>query len=161
MITKEKIKNGFKNHIISIESEFGGCISLCCRIGEYAFYFLGFDDEGLTCDTYWKTYTLENTVEMIYKILKDIHHQWMSFARNAERFFCAEHKAKGLLQNHGFATVPFLELLGFDPVKTPEKYCGGLQHEKMETMDLRSIADRFESSACRVCFRSGERSNRA
>lgn len=72
MITKEKIKNGFKNHIISIESEFGGCISLCCRIGEYAFYFLGFDDEGLTCDTYWKTYTLENTVEMIYKILKDI-----------------------------------------------------------------------------------------
>ena len=74
MITKEKIKNGFKNHIISIESEFGGCISLCCRIGEYAFYFLGFDAEGLTCDTYSKTYTLENTVAMIYKILKDIQY---------------------------------------------------------------------------------------
>lgn len=71
MITKEKIRNGFKNHIISIESKFGGCISLCCRIGEYAFYFLDFEGEALTRDTYWKKHTLEKTVEMIYKILKD------------------------------------------------------------------------------------------
>ena len=71
MITKEKIRNGFENHIISIESEFGGCISLCCRIGECAFYFLDFEGEALTCDTYWKKYTLEKTVEMIYTILKD------------------------------------------------------------------------------------------
>ena len=71
MITKEKIRNGFKHRITSIESEFEGCISLCCRIGECAFYFLDIEGEALTCDTYWKKYTLEKTVEMIYKMLKD------------------------------------------------------------------------------------------
>ena len=33
MITKEMIRNGFKENLISLENEYGGCIGLCCRIG--------------------------------------------------------------------------------------------------------------------------------
>ena len=44
MITREMIQNGFDNGSISIEDEFGGCISLCCRIADNAFYFAGMED---------------------------------------------------------------------------------------------------------------------
>ena len=42
MITRDMIKNGFENGTISIEEEYSGCLGICCKIGEMAFYFLGY-----------------------------------------------------------------------------------------------------------------------
>ena len=72
MITREMIRNGFERNIISIENEFEGCINICCRIGDNAFYFVGGEDENLTVDEYWQSYTMDMTVDMIYDIVKDI-----------------------------------------------------------------------------------------
>ena len=71
MITKEMIKAGFESDIISIKDEFGGCISICCKIGDNAFYFVGMEDEDLTVEEYWKSYTMDMTIDMLYDILKD------------------------------------------------------------------------------------------
>ena len=72
MITREMIKNGFENNLISIEDEYNGCISLCCRIGDEAFYFVGMEDSDLSTDEYWQSYTLDMTIDMLYDILKDV-----------------------------------------------------------------------------------------
>ena len=72
MITKEMIRKGFERNIISIENEFGGCINICCKIGDIAFYFVGMEDENLTVEEYWKSYTMDMTIDMLYEILKDV-----------------------------------------------------------------------------------------
>jgi len=72
MITKEMIRKGFERNIISIENEFGGCINICCKIGDNAFYFVGMEDENLTVEEYWKSYTMDMTIDMLYEILKDV-----------------------------------------------------------------------------------------
>lgn len=72
MITKEMIRKGFEQNIISIENEFCGCINICCKIGDNAFYFIGMEDENLTVEEYWKSYTMDMTIEMLYEILKDV-----------------------------------------------------------------------------------------
>ena len=72
MITKEMIRKGFERKIISIEDAFEGCISLCCVIGDSAFYFIGSEDEDLTAEEYWKAYTMDITIDMLYEILKDV-----------------------------------------------------------------------------------------
>lgn len=71
MITRDMIKNGFENGIISIEDDYAGCIGICCKIGDNAFYFLGSEDDNITKDEYWKSYTLNMTIDMIFDILKD------------------------------------------------------------------------------------------
>lgn len=71
MITKDMIKNGFENGTISIEEEYSGCLGICCKIGDNAFYFLGSEDDNITKDEYWKSYTLDMTINMIFDILKD------------------------------------------------------------------------------------------
>ena len=48
MITREMIERGFENGIISIEDDYAGCLDICCKIGEMAFYFLGSEDVNLT-----------------------------------------------------------------------------------------------------------------
>lgn len=64
------IKNGFEKEIISIENDYAGCLGICCRIGDNAFYFLGNREEPLTKEEYWKMYTLDTTISMIFEILK-------------------------------------------------------------------------------------------
>lgn len=71
MITKEMIKKGFENGIISIENDYAGCMGICCKIGGNAFYFLGSKDDSITKEEYWKLYTLDMTIDMIFDILKD------------------------------------------------------------------------------------------
>lgn len=71
MITRDMIKNGFENGIISIEDDYAGCIGICCKIGEMAFYFLGSEDDNITKEEYWRSYTLDMTINMIFDILKD------------------------------------------------------------------------------------------
>jgi hypothetical protein len=70
-MTREMIKRGFENGTISIENEFCGCVSLCCRIGDNAFYFAGCEDENLTVEEYLAEYSLEEIVDKIYDVLKD------------------------------------------------------------------------------------------
>ena len=70
MITRKMIENGFKNGKITIEDSYGGCLGICCKIGDNAFYFVRSDD-NLTKEEYWKAYTLEMTVDMIFNSLKD------------------------------------------------------------------------------------------
>ena len=72
MITKEMIRKGFERNIISIENEYFGCINICCRIGDNAFYFVGMEDENLTVEEYWKSYTVDMTIDMLYEILKNV-----------------------------------------------------------------------------------------
>lgn len=71
MITRDMIKNGFENGTISIEEEYSGFLGICCKIGDNAFYFLGSEDDNITKDEYWKSYTLDMTINMIFDILKD------------------------------------------------------------------------------------------
>ena len=72
MITREMIKNGFENNLIPIEDKYNGCVSLCCRIGNEAFYFVDIKDSFLSTDEYWQSYTLDMTIDMLYDILKDV-----------------------------------------------------------------------------------------
>ena len=71
MITRELVENGFETGIISIEEEYGGCLGICCKIGDNAFYFVGSEDVNLTKEEYWKSYTLDMTIDMIFNILKN------------------------------------------------------------------------------------------
>lgn len=70
MITKEMISNGLKDGLVSIEDSWGGCLGICCKIGDMSFYFAGMEGTDLSLDEYMKTYTQEETVDMIYDILK-------------------------------------------------------------------------------------------
>ena len=72
MITREMIKKGFKNGIISIEDDYAGCMGICCKIGDNAFYFLGSEDDNITKEEYWESYTLDMTIDMIFNMLKDV-----------------------------------------------------------------------------------------
>lgn len=72
MITKEMIRKGFERNIISIENEFGGCINICCRVGDNAFYFVGMEDEDLTVEEYLESYSMSEIIDMLYEILKDV-----------------------------------------------------------------------------------------
>lgn len=72
MITREMIKKGFENGIMSIEDDYAGCLGICCKIGDNAFYFVGLEDCDLTKEEYWKSYTLDMTIDMIFNILKDV-----------------------------------------------------------------------------------------
>ena len=71
MITRELVENGFETGIISIEEEYGDCLGICCKIGDNAFYFVGSEDVNLTKEEYWKSYTLDMTIDMIFNILKN------------------------------------------------------------------------------------------
>ena len=66
------IRNGFQNSLISVEDEFGGCDGLCCRIGSNAFYFTGEASSYWTAKEYWKSYTLDMTINILYNILKSV-----------------------------------------------------------------------------------------
>ena len=71
MLTKEEIENGFKTHLININDSMFGCIGICCQIGDNAFYFLGGEEDNLSISSYWQIYSLEETIDMIWKILKN------------------------------------------------------------------------------------------
>jgi hypothetical protein len=71
MITREQIVRGFHSGTISLENEYSGCTSLCCRIGQYAFYFAGMEDEDLSVKEYLKNYAFDEIVENIFSVLKD------------------------------------------------------------------------------------------
>ncbi len=69
-VTRDMIENGFKTGTVSVEEEFGGCLGICCRIGDNAFYFAGSEAEVLTEKEYWKTFSMNDTIDMLYNILK-------------------------------------------------------------------------------------------
>lgn len=71
ILTKKEIENGFKTYLININDSVYGCIGICCQIGENAFYFLDGEDNSLSISNYWEIYSLEETVDMIWKILKN------------------------------------------------------------------------------------------
>ena len=72
MITKEMIKNGFETGKVSVETEYAGCMGICCKIGDNAFYFLDSEDDSITKEEYWRAYTLDMTIDMIFDILKSV-----------------------------------------------------------------------------------------
>lgn len=72
MITKAAIKNGFEKGVISIEDDYAGCLGACCRIEDNAFYFIETGDADLTKEEYWKSYTLNMTINMIFNVLKSV-----------------------------------------------------------------------------------------
>ena len=71
ILTKKEIENGFKTYLININDSVYGCIGICCQIGENAFYFLDSEEDSLSISNYWEIYSLEETVDMIWKILKN------------------------------------------------------------------------------------------
>lgn len=71
MISKEMIKKGFKTGKMSIEDAFEGCIGLCCRIGDVAFYFASGEDAGLTAKEFCSTYTSDAIANKLHEALKD------------------------------------------------------------------------------------------
>lgn len=71
ILTKKEIENGFKTCLIKINDSVYGCIGICCQIGENAFYFLDGKEDSLSISNYWEVYSLEETVDMIWTILKN------------------------------------------------------------------------------------------
>ena len=69
-ITKKMIECGFKEGILSIEDEYGGCISLCCRIKDEAFYFAGQEHEDDTASEFMSEFSQEEIVDMLYNVLR-------------------------------------------------------------------------------------------
>lgn len=45
---------------------------IACQIGEYWFYFIGNEDENLSPDEVYESYTKEQLTEMIYSTLQDM-----------------------------------------------------------------------------------------
>lgn len=56
MITREMVKNGFELKKISIEIAYVGCIGICCRIYDNAFYFLWSAEENGIYETEFNYY---------------------------------------------------------------------------------------------------------
>ena len=63
MISKENIRKGLDSGLISITSDQGGCCGICCKIGDYAFYFLDFDEDVLL-EEFWTKYSKEEVIDM-------------------------------------------------------------------------------------------------
>jgi len=68
MISKEMIKNNYIKGYISIEDSTDGCVGLCCKIGDYSFYFVR-DDSSV--EEYLKSHSVDEIVNIIYEILRD------------------------------------------------------------------------------------------
>lgn len=69
MISKENIRKGLDSGLISITSDQGSCCGICCKIGDYAFYFLGFDEVPL--EEFWSKYSKEEVTTMIWDVIKN------------------------------------------------------------------------------------------
>lgn len=74
-ITKNMISMGMDTGIVSLEDSYAGeiasCNTLCCKIGNNAFYFAASEDEDLTKEQYEETYNKQEIVEQLYEMLKD------------------------------------------------------------------------------------------
>jgi hypothetical protein len=75
-LTREMIKKALELGVIKVENDNitavnSGVDGIGCIIGGYAFYFLGNDDENLTTEEYWKKYTIDDTADILYEVLKD------------------------------------------------------------------------------------------
>lgn len=72
-ITKEMIQRGLENGTVSIIDADGdyGCIGVCCKIADNAFYFLDAPDCNDSLEQYHKKYSMEDTVEQLFSVLKD------------------------------------------------------------------------------------------
>lgn len=71
MTFKEMIFKGLCDGTVKIISNPNDdCIA--CQIGEFWFYFIGSEDEALTPDEVYESYTKEQLAEMIYSTLQDM-----------------------------------------------------------------------------------------
>ena len=71
MTFKEMIFKGLCDGTVKIISNPNDdCIA--CQIGEFWFYFIGSEDEDLTPDEVYESYTKEQLAEMIYSTLQDM-----------------------------------------------------------------------------------------
>ena len=55
---------------ITIHNGICGCTGICCKLGDYAFYFVGTDDQ-MSVEEYWQSYTKDMTVKMLHDVLKN------------------------------------------------------------------------------------------
>lgn len=72
MITKEMIRKGFENGIISIENYSDCCDNICCCIGDNSFYFVEVEEQDLTLEEYLRLYSMDEVIERLYETLKDV-----------------------------------------------------------------------------------------
>lgn len=71
MTLKEMIFKGLCDGTVEIiNNSNDDCIA--CQIGKFWFYFIGSEDEDLTSDEVYESYTKEELAEMIYSTLRDI-----------------------------------------------------------------------------------------
>lgn len=71
MTFKEMIFKGLCDETVKIISNpIDDCIA--CQIGDFCFYFIGSEDEDLTPNEVYESYTKEQLTEMIYSALQDI-----------------------------------------------------------------------------------------
>lgn len=70
MTLKEMIFKGLCDGTVEIiNNSNDDCIA--CQIGEFWFYFIGSEDEDLTSDEVYESYTKEELAEMIYSTLRE------------------------------------------------------------------------------------------
>ena len=69
-ITREMIRMALEKLVITIHNGICGCTGICCKLGDYAFYFVGTDDQ-MSVEEYWQSYTKDMTVKMLHDVLKN------------------------------------------------------------------------------------------
>lgn len=69
-ITREMIRMALEKLVITIHNGIYGCTGICCKLGDYAFYFVGTDDQ-MSVEEYWQSYTKDMTVKMLHDVLKN------------------------------------------------------------------------------------------
>ena len=70
LITIEMVRMGLEKMIITVCENIYGCTGICCKIGDYAFYFD--KDNQMTLKEFWKTHSTYDTTKMIYDALKNV-----------------------------------------------------------------------------------------
>ena len=70
-ITRTMVQKGYDLGVIQLVNEAFGCVSLCCRIEDNAFYFID-NPECITAEDYIKANSEDKIVDDIYNGLNDL-----------------------------------------------------------------------------------------
>lgn len=131
MTFKEMIFKGLCDGTVKIISNPNDdCIA--CQIGEFWFYFIGSEDEDLTPDEVYESYTKEQLTEMIYSTLQDMEKNEFDEVEYYKAFLEEEYEAN----NKNISTNELAELLD-----ARDKLCAFCENDNCEKCQVTMLID--------------------
>lgn len=77
MITKQKIRDGIADGIVTFVTDPNMESGTVCKIGDFWFYFGGFTAEECSSASYLKNVPLDDVVDEVFAALEDFRHDKM------------------------------------------------------------------------------------